>query len=272
MMKTPPFLRDLHQKGEKPEVVLWLGCACSLDDRARKIARTVFDLLDQAGVSFAILGDEERCTGDPARRAGNELLFTLLAMQNVETFQKYQIEEIVTICPHCMNIFRNEYPQMGYSFRQVWHITEYLNHLIATGRLKIPAGALKHLSLTYHDACYLARANGIIDAPRNLLNATGATLLEMEHHGRQSFCCGAGGAQVFKEEEKGEKPVYRKRAEEALQTKAKVLVTACPFCMLMLRDGIRDLSEGAMEVRDISEVLHDALQQTEDSPVDSGRS
>ncbi len=259
-----PVWKECAGRGEVPEYLLWLGCSPSLDDRARKIALSAFRVLHAAGVSWAILGEEERCSGDPARRSGNELLFQLLAMQNIETFQRYGIRRVITLCPHCYNTFRHEYPQLGYSFEEVWHITQFVNWLVEEGRLHLSRDA-RTLPVTFHDPCYLGRVNGEFDAPRNLVQAVGGELREMERNRWHSFCCGAGGAQVFKEEESGDQPVYRERVREALRTGARIVVTACPFCMLMMRDGVRELAEGKAEVKDVVELVAERLSGVEGS-------
>jgi len=255
---TIPTMAELAAKGEKPEILFWVGCAASFDDRARKIAQAFVRILNAANVKFAILGNEERCTGDPARRAGNEFVFQMAALQNIELLNGYGIEKIVTLCPHCYNTFKNEYPDLGGNY-EVWHAVDYALKLIEEGRLKIKS--LKEI-VTLHDPCYLGRINDKVDEPRELLSAIGLTLKEMPRHGKRSFCCGAGGAQIFKEEEEGREPVYRERAREALQTGAKTIVTACPFCMIMLRDGVRDLAEGQAEVKDIIELLSEGLEDS----------
>lgn len=254
----PLVMREWQARGEQPEVLLWVGCAASFDDRAQKIVKAFATILTRAGVTFGILGEEEVCTGDPARRAGNELLFQMLAKQNIETLRKYGVRKIVTICPHCYNSFKHDYPQLGLEV-EVWHSTQFIAYLIDTGRLTLAGN--KGESVTFHDPCYLARMNGIEREPRSVLEALGVHLREMRRHGRNSFCCGAGGAQMFKEEEAGREKVYRERAKEALHTGAKTLVTACPFCMIMMRDGVRELSNDQTEVKDIVELVAEALPE-----------
>ncbi len=251
-------MAELAARGEKPEILFWVGCAASFDDRARKIAQAFVKILHAAGVQFAILGNEERCTGDPARRTGNEFVFQMAAMQNIEVLNGYGIERIVTLCPHCYNTFKHEYPDLGGHY-EVWHAVDYALHLIETGRLKIKQ--LREL-VTFHDPCYLGRINDKVEEPRQLLAALGLEVREMPRHGKRSFCCGAGGGQIFKEEEKGREPVYRERAREALSTGASKIITACPFCMIMMRDGVRDLAEGQADVVDIIELLSQGLDES----------
>ena len=246
------------------EVLYWVGCAAAFDDRNRRVARAVATCLDAAGVSFAVLGQEESCTGDPARRMGNEYVFQILASGNVETLNRYGMGErtIVTACPHCFNTIGNEYGQLGGSFT-VRHHSEYLASLVKAGRLAIGPDGLPGRSVTYHDSCYLARYNGVIAAPRDVLGAIpGVELREMESSGRQTFCCGAGGGRMWMEETRGTR-VNAERTRQVLETGADTLATACPFCMTMLRDGLTDAgrTEGADAVtaQDISELLAAAI-------------
>ena len=246
------------------EVLYWVGCAAAFDDRNRRVARAVVTCLDAAGVSFAVLGQEESCTGDPARRMGNEYVFQILAGQNIETLNRYRIGErtIVTACPHCFNTIGNEYGQLGGRFT-IRHHSEYLSSLVSSGRLELGADGLPARQVTYHDSCYLARYNGVIAAPRDVLGAIpGVELVEMENSGRQTFCCGAGGGRMWMEETRGSR-VNAARTLQVLDTGASTVATACPFCMVMLRDGLTDAGRGegddAVMAQDISELLAAAL-------------
>jgi Fe-S oxidoreductase len=259
---------DVQAAGELDtlEVLYWVGCAAAFDDRNRRVARAVVTCLDAAGVSFAVLGQEESCTGDPARRMGNEYVFQILAGQNIETLNRYGMGErtIVTACPHCFNTIGNEYGQLGGSF-SIRHHSEFLSGLVADGRLPLGADGLPQ-SVTYHDACYLARYNGVIAPPRDVLGAIpGVELVEMENSGRQTFCCGAGGGRMWMEETRGTR-VNAARTLQVLETGASTVATACPFCMVMLRDGLTDAGraagEDAVSAQDISELLAAAIAPT----------
>ncbi len=247
------------------EVLYWVGCAAAFDDRNQRVARAVATCLDAAGVSFAVLGQEETCTGDPARRMGNEYVFQILAGQNIETLNRYRAGErtIVTACPHCFNTIGNEYGQLGGSYA-IRHHSEYLSSLVSSGRLQLGADGLPARSVTYHDSCYLARYNGVIAPPREVLGAIpGVELREMDNHGRQTFCCGAGGGRMWMEETRGTR-VNAERTSQALATGAETVATACPFCMTMLRDGLTDAGRGAQDAdpvlaQDISELLAEAI-------------
>ena len=247
------------------EVLYWVGCAAAFDDRNRRVARAVATCLDAAGVSFAVLGQEESCTGDPARRMGNEYVFQILAGQNIETLNRYRMGErtIVTACPHCFNTIGNEYSQLGGSFT-IRHHSQYLSSLVSDGRLVLGADGLPDRSVTYHDSCYLARYNGVIAPPRDVLGAIpGVELREMENSGRQTFCCGAGGGRMWMEETRGTR-VNAARTLQVLDTGASTVATACPFCMVMLRDGLNDAGRGAgtadeVTAQDISELLAAAI-------------
>lgn len=243
---------------EKPEILYWVGCAASFDDRAQKVARAFVKLLDAAGVRWGILGTEETCTGDPAKRAGNDFLFQMLALQNIQTLQSYEITDIVATCPHCFNTLKNEYPQLGGSF-QVWHHTQYLERLIAEGRLVIPNGVAEKVT-TFHDPCYLGRGNGEYDSPRELLRKAGARLVEAPRNRDFALCCGAGGAQMFKEPEPGTKEVNIERTEELLSVQPERIAVGCPFCMTMMSDGVKHAGkQGEVVVQDVAEVLAEAL-------------
>jgi Fe-S oxidoreductase len=248
------------QEGNSPEVLFWVGCAGSFDDRAKKITKAFVQLLQKAKVDFAVLGPEESCTGDPAKRAGNEFLFQMQAMTNIETLNTYGVKKIVTTCPHCFNTLKNEYPSLGGQY-EVMHHTQFLKNLIAEGRLHIEGGHYKGKKITFHDPCYLGRANNEYQAPRALLEKLEAELVEMKSCKQKGLCCGAGGAQMFKEAEAGDKEINIARTEEALDTQADVIAAGCPFCNTMLHDGVKSKEkEGKVAVMDIAQLL----AQTED--------
>jgi Fe-S oxidoreductase len=252
-------MAELAAEGQEPEVLFWVGCAGSFDARAQKITKAFCEILEAAEISFAILGNEESCTGDPARRAGNEFLFQMLALQNIQTLNMYQVKKIVTACPHCFNTLKNEYPELGGNY-EVIHHTQYLQELINTGKIKLQGGGeFKGKRITYHDSCYLGRANGVYDAPRAVLAALDADLVEMKRSRANGLCCGAGGAQMFKEDEPGDKRINTERIEEALSTNPSVIVANCPFCVTMLQDGLKakDKQDEVM-VLDLSEMILDA--------------
>ena len=249
-------MSDLHARGESPEVLFWVGCAGSFDQRAQKITKAFITILEKVGLRYAILGQEEMCTGDPARRAGNEFLFQMMAWQNIKTLNQYGIKRIVTACPHCFNTLKNEYPELGGEYEVIHHAT-FLQQLIDDGRIRIlEGGAFKGKKITYHDSCYLGRANNIYEAPRKVLEALDATLTERKRCSSNGLCCGAGGAQMFKEEEAGVSRVNQDRADEALATGAHVVAAACPFCNTMLTDGVKVREqEEKTEVLDIAEMI-----------------
>ncbi len=249
-------------EGKEPEVLFWVGCAGSFDDRARKITRAFADILESAGVGFAILGTEEACTGDPARRAGNEFLFQMMAYQNIQTLNGYGVKKIVTTCPHCFNIFQNEYPALGGRF-EVIHHTTFLSQLLEEGKIVIREDHdLKGKTITYHDSCYLGRANNIYEAPRKVLEALKADLVEMKRCRSNGLCCGAGGAQMFKEEEKGHTRVNLERIKDALEINPEVVASACPYCNTMLTDGVKaSEKENSMQVKDVAELVAESLSK-----------
>jgi Fe-S oxidoreductase len=253
-------MAEMHASGEKPEVLFWVGCAGSFDQRAQKITRAFADILEKAGVRYAILGKEEMCTGDPARRAGNEFLFQMMAYQNIQLLNNYEISKIVTACPHCFNTLRNEYPELGGKY-EVLHHTEFLQNLLDEGRIKIKeGGCFKGKRITYHDSCYLGRANQVYEAPRKVLEALDAELVEMKRCRSKGFCCGAGGSQMFKEEEKGNTRVNLERTDEAISTGTALIASACPFCNTMLTDGIKNREkEEEIRVLDIAELIAASL-------------
>lgn len=250
-----PTMAELWAQGERPEVLFWVGCAGSFDQRAQRIVKAFAQLLQQAGVRFAVLGTEESCTGDPAKRAGNEFLFQMQAMMNIQLLNGYEVTKIVTACPHCFNTLKNEYPALGGHY-QVMHHTELLKSLVQEGRLTIQDGAFKGKRITFHDPCYLGRANKVYNAPRELLEKLDADLVEMKHCKARALCCGAGGAQMFKESEKGTKEINVLRTEQALEVNPDIIATACPFCHTMITDGVKTKEkETQVKVYDIAELL-----------------
>ena len=253
-----PTMAEMLSAGEKPEVLFWVGCAGSFDDRAKKITKAFAKILNKAKVKFAILGAEESCTGDPAKRAGNEFLFMMQAMQNIEVLKAYEVTNIVTTCPHCFNTLKNEYPELGGHFK-VSHHTSFINQLLKDGKLSIEGGNFKGKRITFHDPCYLGRSNGIYEAPRELISKLDAELVEMKRCRSNGLCCGAGGAQMFKEPEKGNKDINIERTEEALETKPDVVAAACPFCNTMMTDGVKNSErEGSLPVKDLAELVIEA--------------
>jgi len=249
-------MAEYAASGETPEVLFWVGCAGSFDQRAQKITKAFATILDKAGIRFAILGKEESCTGDPARRAGNEFIFQMMAQNNIQVLNGYGVKKIVTACPHCFNIFKNEYPELGGNY-EVLHHTSFLQQLIDEGKIKMTeGGTFKGRRITYHDSCYLGRANNIYEAPRKVLEALDAELVEMKRCRSKGLCCGAGGAQMFKEEEKGTTRVNFERGREAVDTGATVIAANCPFCMTMLTDGVKEQGkEDSVQVLDIAEIV-----------------
>ena len=254
-------MADYLAQGESPEILFWVGCAGSFDDRAKRITKSFAEILTKVGMKFAILGSEESCTGDPAKRAGNEFLFQMMAYQNIQILNGYSIKKIVTTCPHCFNILKNEYPVLGGNY-EVIHHTQFLQELIEQGKIKITdSNEWKGKSITYHDSCYLGRANDIYEAPRKVLESLDIELKEMRRCKSKGLCCGAGGAQMFKEEEKGTTRVNMERADEAIETKADFVASACPFCNTMMTDGIKNRDEEVKtEVLDIAEIIAKAIQ------------
>lgn len=254
-----PTVAELQAKGETPEILFWVGCAGSFDDRYKRVTVAFTKILNKLNVNFAVLGPEESCTGDPARRAGNEFLFQMQAMANIQLLDMYQVKKIVTACPHCFNTLKNEYPDLGGNY-EVIHHTTFLQELLDEGKLKVSGGAFKGQKITYHDSCYLGRANDIYEAPRNVLKSLDADLVEMKRCRTKGLCCGAGGGQMFKDAEAGDKEINIERTEEALDTGAKVIASGCPFCMTMLSDGVKNKEkESEVQVKDIAELLDDAM-------------
>ena len=258
MTTRVPTMSELTASGETPEVLFWVGCAGSFDDRARKITKAFVKLMHHVGVKFAVLGTEESCTGDPARRAGNEFLFQMQALQNIQVLNGYGVRRIVTACPHCFNTIRNEYPELGGSY-EVLHHSQFLNTLMREGRLKVEGGSFRGKRITFHDPCYLGRGNGEYEAPRELLAKLDAELVEMKRSRAQGLCCGAGGAQMFKEAEPGDREVNIARSEEALGTAPAVIAAGCPFCNTMMTDGVKHFEkEGEVAVKDLAELIAEA--------------
>ncbi|MDC7993492.1 (Fe-S)-binding protein [Altibacter sp. HG106] len=253
-----PTMAEYAAEGKQPEVLFWVGCAGSFDDRAKKITKAFVKLLHNAGVDFAVLGTEESCTGDPAKRAGNEFLFQMQAMMNIQVLNGYEIKKVVTACPHCFNTIKNEYPGLGGNYDVVHH-TQFLKSLLNEGRLKVEGGSYKGKKITFHDPCYLGRANNEYEAPRELLQKLEVELVEMRRCKSRGLCCGAGGAQMFKEPEKGDKDVNIERTEEALETQPEVIAAGCPFCNTMLTDGVKaSEKEGSVQVMDVAEMIANA--------------
>lgn len=251
-------MAEYMAQGKQPEVLFWVGCAGSFDDRAKKITKAFVKLLNKANVDFAVLGTEESCTGDPAKRAGNEFLFQMQAMTNIEVLNGYEIKKIVTACPHCFNTIKNEYPGLGGNY-EIMHHTQFLKSLLEEGRLKVEGGKFKGKRITFHDPCYLGRANGEYEAPRDLLQKLEVELVEMKRCKSRGLCCGAGGAQMFKEPEPGNKDVNIERTEEALETEPKIIAAACPFCNTMMTDGVKAKSaEDSVQVLDVAEMIANA--------------
>ena len=249
-----PTMAELHSQGISPEVLFWVGCAGSFDDRAKKITKALVKIMHSAKVSFAVLGTEESCTGDPAKRAGNEFLFQMQAVTNIEVMNSYEIKKIVTACPHCFNTIKNEYPSLGGQYEVVHH-TQFLKSLLDSGRLSIQGGQFKGKRITFHDPCYLGRANNIYEAPRDLIKKLDAELVEMKNCRKKGLCCGAGGAQMFKDAEPGKKEINIERTEQALQTKPDIIAAGCPFCNTMMSDGVKNKAEAAVAVQDIAELI-----------------
>ncbi|MDI9874597.1 MULTISPECIES: (Fe-S)-binding protein [Flectobacillus] len=251
-----PTMADMAMQGETPEILFWVGCAGSFDDRYKKVTIAFAKILHRVGIKFAVLGTEESCTGDPARRAGNEFLFQMQATMNIQVLDGYGIKKIVTACPHCFNTLKNEYPALGGNY-EVLHHSEYLQQLINDGKVKMAeGGSFKGKKITYHDSCYLGRANEVYEAPRAVLEALDAELVEMKRCRTKGLCCGAGGAQMFKEPEKGNKDINVERIEDALETGAQTIAVACPFCMVMMSDGVKNKEkEDSVKVYDLAELI-----------------
>jgi Fe-S oxidoreductase len=251
-----PTMAELKSQGESPEILFWVGCAGSYDDRYKRVTQALIKILEACKINYAVLGPEETCTGDPARRAGNEFLFQMQAISNIQVLNGYDVKKIVTACPHCFNTLKNEYPELGGNF-EVIHHSVFLQQLIDAGKLKLKErGSFKGRKITYHDSCYLGRANNIYEAPRAVLEMLDVDLVEMKRSKSKGLCCGAGGAQMFKEPEKGNKDINVERTEEALKTGADTVAVGCPFCLVMITDGIKNKDkEGDVQVKDIAELI-----------------
>ena len=251
-----PSMAEMAAKGETPDVLFWVGCAGSFDDRAKKITRSMAKLLNKANIKFAVLGTEESCTGDPAKRAGNEFLFQMQAFNNIQVLNAYHVKKIVTTCPHCFNTIKNEYPALGGNY-EVIHHSEFLQQLINEGKVTLQGGGeFKGKKITFHDSCYLGRANGVYEAPREVIKALDVELVEMKRCRTKGLCCGAGGAQMFKEPEPGKKDINIERTEEALATGASTIAVGCPFCLTMMMDGVKNKNrENEVQVVDLAELV-----------------
>ncbi len=250
-----PTMAEMIAQGKQPEVLFWVGCAGSFDDRAKKITKAFIKILNNANVSFAVLGTEESCSGDPAKRAGNEFLFQMQAMTNIEVMNAYEVKKIVTACPHCFNTIKNEYPDLGGNY-QVMHHTQFLKSLLDEGKITVSEGSYKGKKITFHDPCYLGRANKVYEAPRELLQKLEVEMVEMKRSRANGLCCGAGGAQMFKDAEKGNKEINVERTEEALELEPNIIATGCPFCNTMITDGVKAKNqEDNVKVLDVAELI-----------------
>ncbi|MFO8148547.1 MAG: (Fe-S)-binding protein [Bacteroidota bacterium] len=253
-----PTMAEYMAEGKKPEVLFWVGCMGSFDDRAKKVTKAFVKLLHEAKVDFAVLGTEESCTGDPAKRAGNEFLFQMQAVTNIEVLNGYEIKKVVTACPHCFNTIKNEYPALGGNY-EVMHHTTFLKSLLEEGRLTVQGGKFKGKRITFHDPCYLGRGNNIYEAPRDLLRKLEVELVEMRKCKQNALCCGAGGGQMFKDAEPGNKEVNIERTEQAIEVKPEIIAAGCPFCSTMMTDGVKGKDqEGKIEIMDVAEMIANA--------------
>ncbi|GMN11435.1 (Fe-S)-binding protein [Croceitalea sp. MTPC9] len=252
-------MEEFMAQGTQPEILFWVGSAGSYDDRAKKISRAFVKILNKANVDFAVLGSEESCTGDVAKRAGNEFLFQMQAMMNIEILNGHEIKRIVTCDPHSYNTLKNEYPSLGGNYNVVHH-TQYIKELIDNGRLEVEGEFYKGKRITFHDPCYLGRANSVYDAPRNVLQKTNADIIEMKRHKKTALCCGAGGAQMFKEPEKGDMDINVLRTKDALETNPNIIATGCPYCNTMMTDGIKaHEKEEDITVLDVAELIANSI-------------
>ena len=253
-----PTLASMAADGMKPDVLFWVGCSGSFDERAKKITKAFIKILNYSGISYAVLGPEESCTGDPAKRSGNEFLFQMQAIANIEVMNAYEVTKIVTTCPHCFNTLKNEYPELGGDY-QVQHHTQFLKKLLDDGKITLEGGSFKGKRITFHDPCYLGRANKVYEAPRDLIKKLDAELVEMKNCKSKGLCCGAGGAQMFKEPEKGNKDINIERIEQAIDSKPDIIATGCPFCNTMMTDGVKNKEkEDSLPVKDIAELIAEA--------------
>ena len=253
-----PTLAEMTAEGKKPDILFWVGCSGSFDERAKKITKAFVKILNNSGVSFAVLGSEESCTGDPAKRSGNEFLFQMQAISNIETMNAYEVTKIVTTCPHCFNTLKNEYPELGGNYH-VEHHTQFLKKLLDEGKMTLEGGSFKGKRITFHDPCYLGRANKVYEAPRELIKKLDAELVEMKSCKSKGLCCGAGGAQMFKEPEHGNKDINIERTEQAIEVKPDIIAAGCPFCNTMMTDGVKSKDkENSLPVRDIAELIAEA--------------
>ncbi len=254
-----PTIKEVIASGNNADVLFWVGCAGSFDDRAKKITKAIVKILHKCGVGYAVLGTEETCSGDPAKRAGNEFLFQMQAFQNIQLLNGYNVKKIVTACPHCFNTLKNEYPELGGNY-EVLHHTQLIQDLINSGKLSIKEGGqFKGKRITFHDPCYLGRANDIYEAPREILKRLDAELVEMKRCKSKGLCCGAGGSQMFKEAEHGDKEVNIERTEDAIETKSQIIATGCPFCNTMMTDGVKNFNkENEIQTLDIAELIAQA--------------
>jgi heterodisulfide reductase subunit D len=251
-------MADCLANGETPEILFWVGCAGSFDDRAKKITKAIVKILNKVNMSFAVLGTEESCTGDPAKRAGHEFLFQMQAMNNITILNGYGVQKIVTGCPHCFNTLKNEYPALGGNY-EVIHHTQLIQQLINQGKLSVEGGSFKGKKITFHDPCYLGRANGEYEAPRDVIAKLDVELVEMKRSKANGYCCGAGGAQMFKEAEHGDKEVNIERSEEALAFEPNIIAAGCPFCNTMMTDGVKHFEkEESVKVYDVAELIAQA--------------
>ena len=250
-------MAELSEKNITPDFLYWVGSAGSFDDRAKKITRAFVKVLNYANVSFGVLGVEESTSGDVAKRAGNEFLFQMQALANIEVMNSYNIKKIITTCPHSFNILKNEYPELGGNY-EVYHHSEFVHDLIESKKITISQNSIDEV-MTYHDPCYLGRGNNIYNQPREIIKRLSKNFIEMPRNKRNSLCCGAGGAQMFKEAEKGSAEINIVRTQEALDTKSKIIITGCPFCNTMMSDGVKNINEGAALVKDIAEVVAESL-------------
>jgi Fe-S oxidoreductase len=255
-----PILSEEIAAGSQPEILFWVGCAGSFDQRAQSITKAFVQILNKVGINYAILGSEEMCTGDPARRAGNEFMFQMMAYQNIQLLNQYEVKKIVTACPHCFNTLKNEYPELGGNYEVIHHAT-LIQDLINEGKIVIKeGGSFKGKKITYHDSCYLGRSNNIYEAPRNVIKALDAELVEMKKCKANGLCCGAGGAQMFKEDEKGNTRINWERTNQAVETKASIIAAACPFCNTMMTDGVKvKEKEAEVAVLDIAELIAQSI-------------